>query len=100
MSLKNPTTVASALILTLGLLTTSAVAGKAAHDGREGHAGRAHPHATPKQAYRHFTPHVGYAAGVHAPSDFGYVFVPGHGILGEDCDMPTSTCPNELRDAQ
>jgi hypothetical protein len=28
----------------------------------------------------------------------GYVFVPGHGILGEDCNMPTSTCPNEYRD--
>lgn len=27
----------------------------------------------------------------------GYVFVPGHGILGEDCDMPTSTCSNEYR---
>lgn len=27
-----------------------------------------------------------------------YVFVPGHGILSEDCNMPTSTCPNEYRD--
>ncbi len=27
----------------------------------------------------------------------GYVFVPGHGILDEDCDMPTSTCSNEYR---
>ena len=25
---------------------------------------------------------------IHGP---GYVFVPGHGILGEDCNMPTST---------
>jgi len=24
--------------------------------------------------------------------------VPGHGILGEDCNMPTSTCANEYRD--
>lgn len=30
----------------------------------------------------------------------GYVFVPGHGILGESCDMPTSTCTNEYRDVQ
>ncbi len=30
----------------------------------------------------------------------GYVFVPGRGILGEDCDMPTSTCTNEYRDVQ
>lgn len=31
---------------------------------------------------------------IHGP---GYVFVPGHGILDEDCDMPTSTCSNEYR---
>jgi hypothetical protein len=31
---------------------------------------------------------------VHGP---GYVFVPGHGILDEDCDLPTSTCSNEYR---
>ena len=30
----------------------------------------------------------------------GYVFVPGAGILREDCDMPTSTCTNEYRDVQ
>ena len=100
MSRKNTTTVAPALILTLGVLTTSAVASTVVHDGRERHAGRAHPHTMLQPAHRHLTPHVGYAAGVHAPSDFGYVFVPGHGILGEDCDMPTSTCPNELRDTQ
>lgn len=30
----------------------------------------------------------------------GYVFVPGVGILGESCDLPTSACPNEYRDVQ
>ena len=30
----------------------------------------------------------------------GYVFVPGVGILGESCDLPTSSCPNEYRDIQ
>lgn len=30
----------------------------------------------------------------------GYVFVPGVGILGESCDLPTSACPNEYRDIQ
>ena len=29
-----------------------------------------------------------------------YVFVPGVGILGESCDLPTSACPNEYRDIQ
>jgi hypothetical protein len=30
----------------------------------------------------------------------GVVFVPGRGILGESCDLPTSTCSNEYRDVQ
>jgi hypothetical protein len=30
----------------------------------------------------------------------GYVFVPGRGILGEACNLPTSTCPNTERDTQ
>lgn len=30
----------------------------------------------------------------------GYTFVPGVGILGESCDMPTSACSNEYRDVQ
>jgi len=28
----------------------------------------------------------------------GYVYVPGHGILDEACNLPSSTCPNEYRD--
>jgi hypothetical protein len=28
----------------------------------------------------------------------GYVFVPGKGIIGEACNLPTSACPNEMRD--
>ena len=30
----------------------------------------------------------------------GYIFVPGVGILGESCDLPTSSCSNEYRDVQ
>jgi hypothetical protein len=30
----------------------------------------------------------------------GYVFVPGVGILGESCDLPTSACTNEYRDVR
>lgn len=30
----------------------------------------------------------------------GYTFVPGVGILGESCDLPTSACPNQYRDIQ
>jgi hypothetical protein len=30
----------------------------------------------------------------------GYTFVPGVGILGESCDLPTSACPNQYRDVK
>jgi hypothetical protein len=30
----------------------------------------------------------------------GYTFVPGVGILGESCDLPTSACSNRYRDVQ
>jgi hypothetical protein len=30
----------------------------------------------------------------------GYTFVPGIGILGESCDLPTSACPNQYRDVK
>lgn len=30
----------------------------------------------------------------------GYTFVPGKGILGASCDLPTSACSNEYRDVQ
>ena len=30
----------------------------------------------------------------------GYTFVPGVGILGESCDLPTSACSNRYRDIE
>jgi hypothetical protein len=62
---------------------------------------------TGKWHHGHLFRHPG-PAGVYASPRFGrfgyaapgYVFVPGRGILGEDCNMPTSTCPNEMRDVQ
>jgi len=50
--------------------------------------------------YGYYSVHGQYVPGagdrlIYGP---GYVFVPGHGILGEDCNMPTSTCANEYRD--
>ena len=30
----------------------------------------------------------------------GYTFVPGVGILGKSCDLPTSACTNEYRDVR
>jgi hypothetical protein len=43
-------------------------------------------------------PAVGWGAEAHGAR--GYVFAPGKGILDAPCNLPTSTCPNEMRDGQ
>jgi len=47
-------------------------------------------------------PEYGFLRGVppNAILGPGYTFVPGVGILGESCDLPTSACTNEYRDVQ
>jgi hypothetical protein len=49
-----------------------------------------------------YAPEYGFLR--HVPANAirwpGYTFVPGVGILGESCDLPTSTCTNEYRDVQ
>lgn len=30
----------------------------------------------------------------------GYVYLPGHGIIGSPCDMPDSACSNEYRNVR
>jgi hypothetical protein len=44
--------------------------------------------------------YYGYAgpAGVRSPG-FGYIFVPGRGIIDEPCGLPTSACTNSERGA-
>lgn len=67
-----------------------------------GHARNAHAvhrsHASHRFAHASSTPVYGYAG--RPIQEPGYVFVPGRGILGESCNMPTSTCTNEYRDVQ
>ena len=47
-----------------------------------------------------YAPEYGFLG--HVPANAlrgpGYTFVPGVGILGELCDLPTSACTNEYRD--
>jgi hypothetical protein len=50
--------------------------------------------------YGYYTRHGQYVPGagdrlIQGP---GYVYVPGHGILDEACNLPSSTCTNEYRD--
>ena len=57
------------------------------------------PYSTPPAALPH-APEYGFLRQVppNAIRGPGYTFVPGVGILGESCDLPTSACTNEYRD--
>ena len=50
---------------------------------------------------RHINPHhnyvrSGYAGPVYSSAPVAH-FVPGRGIVGESCDLPTSACSNDER---
>ena len=97
----------AALALSLG--TQSAPAANA-NQGRLGKpvAHRHHPYVThrgpsvARGATLPYGPEYGFLR--HVPANAirgpGYTFVPGVGILGESCDLPTSACTNEYRDVQ
>jgi hypothetical protein len=59
------------------------------------------PSFVPPAALPH-APEYGFLRQVpaHAIRGPNYTFVPGVGILGESCDLPTSACTNEYRDVQ
>jgi hypothetical protein len=74
------------------------------------HAQRRHAAMTPHYGYGgpagplygYYTRHGQYVPGagdrlIQGP---GYVYVPGHGILDEACNLPSSTCTNEYRDVR
>lgn len=97
------------LILALGLATMQPAFAHDAHISRLDRASmRAHA-VTPASHRRHAggrrlaTP--GYAGPVAAfvpAMAASYAgpqphFVPGRGIVGESCDLPTSSCPNDMR---
>jgi len=85
---------APAVVLALGFVSTNALAHHAKRDGQH------HRHRHHLVRHDRWAPTGPYASpgaspGVAGP---GYIFVPGKGILGESCNLPTSTCPNDLRD--
>jgi hypothetical protein len=75
------------------------------HPARHAHtAAAAHPHyfGSYRPLYGYYTRHGQYVPGagdrlIYGP---GYVYVPGHEILDEACNLPSSTCPNEYRDVR
>jgi hypothetical protein len=98
---------APALIATLGFMTAGALADAPGHKpGRHSssanhHRGYAHrqypPEYRPAPAYGAAPGYWDMSGRAHGA---GYVFVPGRGILGEACNLPTSACSNQYRDTQ
>jgi hypothetical protein len=84
--------------------TSASAAGQGKPNGAKAH--RAYPayhgHRVAPAAMLPYGPEYGFLT--HLPPNAvrmpGYTFVPGVGILGESCDLPTSACPNEYRDIQ
>jgi hypothetical protein len=90
-------------LLAVSLGAQNAVAAAPKHP--TGHARNAHAVVHRSQVSHRFArassaPVYGYAGTQRPIQEPGYVFVPGRGILGESCNMPTSTCTNEYRDVQ
>jgi len=91
-----------ASLLALSGTVNPAVAGNAHPVSHTHTVAAAHPRYfgsyRPLRGY--YTQHGQYVPGagdrlIYGP---GYVYVPGHGILDEACNLPSSTCPNEYRD--
>lgn len=81
--------------LALPVTTHSAVAQDQGYRARDGSAA---------DRWREFNGVYDYAGpgGIYGPGPGfagSYIYVPGHGILGAPCGLPTSACPNSDRPA-
>jgi hypothetical protein len=106
---------ASSTALALGLSASHAIAHSAAGEGKNSQAHRAAQvtsHHRSREAHRRAIAHRSErgAGGQRAPTFYaappavpvyrwpGYTYVPRKGIVDEACNLPTSACPNEMRD--
>jgi hypothetical protein len=108
---KSAVVLARVLTLALGFATIQPAFAHNAHSHRinqtsmPAHAATRTWHRHHARGHRSATP--GYAgpmpavvpaeAATYAGSET--YFVPGRGIVGESCDLPTSSCPNDMRTA-
>jgi hypothetical protein len=105
-------TAAVAAIVAPVVMTTNAMAGSSTSTEIGKRYARSAAHSAPQHHRRHaahrtFTHRSNEAAAYysvrpkvsvfHGP---GYVYVPGKGIVDEACNLPTSACPNEMREVQ
>jgi hypothetical protein len=101
--IKSAAMLTRALTLTLGFVTLQPAF---AHNAQSLRETSMRPQAAMLTWHRHYardrrssTP--GYAGPVPAATatyaGSGPLFVPGRGIVGESCDLPTSACPNDER---
>lgn len=97
---------AAALALSLGAPAAIAANTEASDSHQAHHARLLHPrHHRVRDAQTRVLPNLPeYGFLSHVPADAirmpGYTFVPGVGILGASCDLPTSACSNQYRDIQ
>jgi len=97
---------APAAIVVVSFLTTDVMAGSATRDGKHRLAGEAAHAAFHRGHAAHREMVRGFGGSVHSgvPQTIGrgsgYVYFPGKGIVDEACNLPTSACPNELRDVR
>jgi hypothetical protein len=94
---------AVAAIVAPVVMTTDAMAGSSKsteigkrHARSAAHTAHHHQHA----AHRTFTHSLSNDAAASVFRGPGYVYVPRKGIVDEACNLPTSACPNEMRDVQ
>jgi len=104
MSIRKFSPVAITFLSVFLLVGLSGVKVAAAGSGRHTHhvhrVSTVHYFGARRPLYGYYSRHGQYVPGagdrlIYGP---GYVFVPGRGILGEACNLPTSTCTNEYRD--
>jgi hypothetical protein len=108
-----PFVAAAAAIVALVAVTTDAMAGSSTSTETGKQHARSAAHSAPQHDRRHaahrtFTHGFGNDAGAYYPvlpkvlvfRGQGYVYVPRKGIVDEACNLPTSACPNEMRDVQ
>jgi hypothetical protein len=95
---------APAAIVALGFLTTEVMAGSSTRDGKHRLAGEAaHAAHRAHATHREFVRGSAYGATpqiVTTGRGSGYFYMPRRGIVDEACNLPTSACPNALRDVR